>query len=70
MGVHVGDERLKMLLYADDAVIMSENGFELQSMLDCITEYGKDFNVRFSPEKSQVLVVNGTAEDVDRVWQF
>ena len=60
----------KLLLYADDAVIVSENGDELQSMFDCITEYGRDFNVRFSPEKSQVLVVNGTVEDVDRVWQL
>ena len=31
VGVHAGDKRLKLLLYADDAVIVSENGDELQS---------------------------------------
>ena len=70
VGVHVGGERLKMLLYGDDAVIMSENSKELQSMLDCVTEYGRDFNVRFSAEKSQVLVVNGSIEDMSRVWML
>jgi hypothetical protein len=70
VGVHVRDERLKMLLYADDAVIMSENGVIIQSMLDCITEYGKDFNMSFTQEKSQVLVVKGRAKDMDRVWQL
>ncbi len=70
VGVRVGGERLRMLLYADDAVIMSENSEELQSMLDCVTEYGRDFNVRFSAEKSQVLVVNGSIEDMSRVWML
>jgi hypothetical protein len=49
VGVFIGDEKLKMLLYADVAVIMSENGVELQSMLDCIAEYDNDFSVQYSP---------------------
>jgi hypothetical protein len=69
VGVRVDGERLKMLLYDDDAVIMSENGEELQSMMDCVTEYRRDFNVRFSAEKSQVLV-NRSIEDMSGVWML
>ncbi|KAG0722455.1 EEF1A lysine methyltransferase 2 [Chionoecetes opilio] len=42
-----------------DVVVLSENHNELQEMLNAVTEYGRDFNVSFSKEKSQVLVVNG-----------
>ncbi|MPC67029.1 hypothetical protein E2C01_061189 [Portunus trituberculatus] len=39
-----------VLLYAD-VVVMSESAFELQSMLDVVDGYGRDFGVRFSSEK-------------------
>ncbi|KAG0725205.1 hypothetical protein GWK47_039070 [Chionoecetes opilio] len=55
-------------MYADDVVILSENHNELQEMLNAVTEYGRDFNVRLSKEKSQVLVVNGDDSDADRIW--
>lgn len=67
-GVRVGNDKLKIVLYADDAVVMSETAEELQGMMDCVSGYGRDFDVKFSAEKSQVLVVNGTDEDVDRKW--
>ena len=54
------------LLYADDIVIMSECGEELQIMFDVVSGYGRNFNVKSSSEKSQVLVINGE-DDVERV---
>lgn len=37
-------------------------------MLNVIVQYGRDFDVKFSNEKNQVVVVN--AEDIDkgRMW--
>ncbi len=70
LGVRVGNDKLSLLLYADDVVIMSENAEELQTMLNEVTGYGRDFRVKFSSEKSQVLVVNGLEDDVDRSWQL
>ena len=70
MGICVGADRLGCLLYADDIVIMSECGEELQRMLDVVTGYGRDFNVKFSSEKSQVLVINGGENDVERKWKL
>ena len=64
----VGDDRLGLLLYADDVVLLSESSEDLQRMLDITTEYGMDFNVKFSSEKSQVMVVNGEEIDKERTW--
>ncbi len=69
-GMQVGNERLSILLYADDVVIMSEDRRELQEILDVVTSYGNDFRVKFSAEKSQVIVVNGNEEDDGYMWQL
>ena len=70
LGVRVGNEKLSLLLYADDVVILSENAEDLQKMLNEVTGYGRDFRVKFSYEKSQVLVVNGQVEDEGKTWQL
>ena len=56
-GIRVGNARIGVLLYADDVVVMSESADELQSLLDVLDGYGKDFGVRFSSEKSKVMIV-------------
>jgi len=37
-------------------------------MLDMISEHGVKFDVKFSREKSQVMVVNGEEIDRERTW--
>ncbi|XP_045136283.1 uncharacterized protein LOC123519226 [Portunus trituberculatus] len=56
--------------WADDVVVLSEHHAELQEMLNAVSEYGRDFDVRFSREKSKVLVVNGDALDRNRTWML
>ena len=50
-GVKVGDERVSVLLYADDVIVTSESAEELQELLDVVHGYGRDFGGRFSSEK-------------------
>ena len=69
-GVKVGDEKLGLLLYADDAVVMSESADELQDILDILSEYGTDFGVRFSAEKSKVMIVNRTEDERGCTWRL
>ena len=57
-----------MLLYADDAVLVSECGDELQAMLHVVNVYGRKLGVRFSKDKSKVLVVNRSDEEIERNW--
>ena len=70
MGIYIGDDRLSCILYADDIVIMSECGVELQRMLDIVTEYGRDFDVKFGTDKSLVLIINGGEEDIGCKWKL
>ena len=52
-GVRVGRDKVCMLLYADDVVVMSESAEELQSLLDMVYDYERDFGVSFSIKKKQ-----------------
>ena len=41
-GVQVGRQKVQLLLYADDIVLISDTHKDLQSMLDCVTEYSRN----------------------------
>ena len=41
IGVSVGSRRVRLLLYADDIVLLAETSKDLQKMLDVVTEYSK-----------------------------
>ena len=62
-GVKVGRDKICTLLYADDVVVMSESAEEFQSILGVVDGYGRDFGVRFSNEKSKVIVVNRSEDE-------
>ena len=42
-------------MYADDVIVISEEKSELQQMLNIVDNYAKDFEMKFSPEKSESL---------------
>ena len=69
-GVRVGDSRVNVLLYADDIVVMSESSEDLQQVLNVVAGYGNDFNVSFSEEKSEVLIVNGEELEGKNGWRL
>ena len=69
-GVRVGNDRIGVLLYADDAVVMCESADELHSLLDVVDGYGKDFGVRFSSEKSKVMIVNRSQDESNATWRI
>ena len=70
LGMNVGNDKLAILLYADDVVLFSETSEELQEMLNVVSEYGKDFQVRFSEDKSKVMIMNEEETDKDKVWEL
>ena len=70
LGVQEGNDVWSVLMYVDDMVVLREHHNELQEMLIAVTEYGRDLDVRFSKEKSQVLVINGDDSDNDRTWML
>ena len=69
-GVRVGNDRICVLFYADDVVVMSESADELQNFLDVVDGYKRDFGVRFSSKKSKVMIVNRSVDESNAVWRL
>jgi len=56
-GIHITQEqKLSALLYADDIVLMCENRYDLQDMLDVVSKYAKKWRFELNPKKSEVVV--------------
>ena len=45
-----------MLRYADDVTLLVTTVFSVNIMLSAVCEFGKDFDVEFNPEKTQLLI--------------
>jgi hypothetical protein len=72
-GVPVGDRRLKLLLYADDIVLLAETEEDLQAMLDVVTEYSRKWRFRVNPKqgKSEVMVFGRRVKEKKaRTWML
>ena len=44
---------------------MSESAEELQSLVDVVNNYRRDFGVRYSSEKNKIMIVNRSADERD-----
>ena len=58
MGVRIGEDKLGLLMYADDMVILAESTGELQNILEIVESYGKDYNIKYSTDKTQVMTIS------------
>ena len=58
IGIKIGDERLNILLFADDVVLIAENGEELQELLDEASVFSEEMQMKFGVEKCKVMVIN------------
>jgi hypothetical protein len=58
LGVKIGNMILESLLYADDLALLSLLKMELQMMLDVVGEYGIDYEIKYNPDKSQLMICN------------
>lgn len=62
VGIAVGERRVRLLLYADDIVLLAETAKDLQNMLDVVTAYSKRWRFRVNPKKgkSEVMLFEKT----------
>ena len=55
-GIRISDElTLSILLYADDIVLMSETADGLQSMLDALQSWSKNWKLRINRDKTKIV---------------
>ena len=73
-GICVGDRKVRLLMYADDIVLMSETKRDLQNMLDVVTTYSKKWRFRLNPKKgkSEVMIFGRKPRKTgeDRIWKL
>ena len=73
-GVRVGDTLVRLLLYADDIVLLAESRRDLQDMLDIVTSYSKKWRFRVNPKKgkSEVMLFGRKPRNTshERKWQL
>ena len=55
-GIKVGERRVRLLLYADDIVLLAESAKDLQKMLDIVTQYSRQWRFRVNPKKESEVM--------------
>ncbi|MES9883911.1 MAG: reverse transcriptase family protein, partial [Sedimenticola sp.] len=54
-GVNFDDDRVSMLLYADDIVLMCENETDLQRMLDVVNDWSRKWRMTINENKTKIV---------------
>jgi hypothetical protein len=71
-GVDIGGRRVRLLMYADDIVLLAESARDLQNMLDVVTAYSRRWRFRVNPKKgkSEVMIFGRKPRNKDRKWRL
>ena len=69
VGLKILTDKISILLFADDIVLIATSEDELQRLLDEVERFASDSETKFSIEKSQVLIVGREINELDR-WKF
>lgn len=70
-GLYIGNENIRLLLYADDIVIMADNVKILQNMIQRLEKYCDDWNLEVNLNKSEIMVFrNGGKNSREEKWYF
>ena len=55
VGIQMGENKVSVLAYADDLVVLGESEAELQSILDTVSNWGRKWRMKFNSNKSNVI---------------
>jgi hypothetical protein len=71
-GIAFGDVKVDIVAYADDITLITKIG--LQSQIDICSRYGKQYGIKFNPDKSILMIFNldvkrTNGEILNDLWQ-
>ena len=68
IGVALGNDKVSILLYADDMVLIGKNERELQTMLNCACMYdwSKQWRLKVNTDKTKIIHFRPTRQSVTR----
>jgi hypothetical protein len=55
-GVRVGEEKIALLLYADDIVLLASSAQELQAMMNRVAQYATKWRFNINAKKTEVMI--------------
>ena len=64
LAVMVNEDRMGSLPYADNVVLIGENGKMLQDMINIVRTYGSEFSLSFNSNKCGVMICNKPVEGI------
>ena len=67
-GIKVGGKNVNNLRYADDTVLIAENGKDLQALLDIIDRESLNMGVELNGKKTEVLVISRKANATCNIY--
>jgi hypothetical protein len=66
-GARVGEEKVAILLFADDMVLLAESEEELRKLMKAVEEYCKEWHLEVNVEKTKVMVTSKDGEQSAKV---
>lgn len=70
-GLKIDDMNIRILLYADDIIILADNPYILQRMINRLYDYCKIWNLTVNIQKSQIMIFDGTGRTKPPYkWKF
>ena len=64
IGVVLGNDKVSILLYADDMVLIGKNERELQTMLNCMYDWFRQWRLKVNTDKTKIIHFRPTRENV------
>ena len=58
VGVKINQEKLCILVFADDVILLAESMGDLQKLLDEVEEFSRDIKLQFGIDKCKILPIN------------
>jgi len=59
-GIRIGKMKIDIILYADDMLLITDTKWKLSKMLDILTIYGSDNEIKFNGSKTTLMIYNKT----------
>lgn len=69
-GVKLGEDRIWLLAYADDMVLLARNREALMDMIGTLRKFLKDRRLELNTEKTKVVVFNKKGRERKEVWKW
>ena len=69
LGVRINDNWLGGLFWADDIVLLANNEYEMNKMLELATLFAKEWKLNFNFDKSNILVI-GKRTNKEKHWKL